>query len=105
MATVTTVASAGTRLSPLRAAPCAARRPDGTVFVAAGRRRDEGGLPLQAFARVSGTNTVNNCSHYRHQPSGVALADTIASGTATVTLDDLENADLALVVGANPASN
>ena len=54
---------------------------------------------------VYGTNNVNNCSYYCHQASSVALADTIGSGTATVTLDDLEKADLALVVGANPASN
>ncbi len=35
----------------------------------------------------------------------MALADVIGGGTATVTLDDLEQADLVLVVGANPASN
>ena len=29
----------------------------------------------------------------------------IGSGTATVTLDDLDHADFAMVIGANPASN
>src|SRR5262245_35765757 len=84
----------------LRAAP-----PDRTFLYASGRSTTEAGCLLQCFARVYGTNNVNNCSYYCHQASGVALADTIGSGTATVTLDDLEDADLALVVGANPASN
>ncbi len=52
-----------------------------------------------------GTNNVNNCSYYCHQASGVALASSIGSGTATVTLEDLDRADFAMVIGANPASN
>src|SRR5262249_6341710 len=60
---------------------------------------------LQCVARVFGTNNVNNCSYYCHQASSVALQRSIGSGTATVTLDDLAYADLAVVLGANPASN
>jgi anaerobic selenocysteine-containing dehydrogenase len=60
---------------------------------------------LQLFARLYGTNYVNNCSYYCHQASSVALAAAVGTGTATVTLDDLGASDLALVVGANPASN
>src|SRR5207249_3098924 len=37
--------------------------------------------------------------------SSVALADVYGSGTASIALDDLAHADLALVAGANPASN
>src|SRR5262249_25261074 len=55
--------------------------------------------------RLYGTNNVNNCSYYCHQASGVALADAVGSGTATIALDDLGRADLVLVAGANPASN
>jgi molybdopterin-dependent oxidoreductase alpha subunit len=84
----------------LRAAP-----PDRTFFYASGRSSNEAAFILQCFARVYGSNNVNNCSYYCHQASSVALADTIGSGTATVTLDDLAEADLALIVGANPASN
>src|SRR5262245_8729370 len=82
-----------------------ATSPARTFFYSSGRSSNEAAFLLQCFARVYGTNNVNNCSYYCHQASGVALADTIGSGTATVTLDDLEQADLALVVGANPASN
>jgi molybdopterin-dependent oxidoreductase alpha subunit len=79
--------------------------PERAFFYASGRSSNEAAFLLQCFARVYGTNNVNNCSYYCHQASSVALADTIGSGTATVTLDDLELADLAVVVGANPASN
>ena len=79
--------------------------PDRTFFYASGRSSNEAAFLLQCFARVYGTNNVNNCSYYCHQASSVALGDTIGSGTATVSLDDLEQTDLALVVGANPASN
>jgi molybdopterin-dependent oxidoreductase alpha subunit len=79
--------------------------PERTFFYSSGRSSNEAGFLLQCFARAYGTNNVNNCSYYCHQASGVALADIIGSGTATVTLEDLEQADLAVVVGANPASN
>jgi molybdopterin-dependent oxidoreductase alpha subunit len=60
---------------------------------------------LQLVARVYGTNNVNNCSYYCHQASGVALGMVYGSGTASITLEDLDKADFALVAGANPASN
>ena len=82
-----------------------ATAPERTFFYSSGRSSNEAAFLLQCFARVYGTNNVNNCSYYCHQASSVALADAIGSGTATVTLDDLEQADLAIVVGANPASN
>ena len=58
--------------------------PERTFFYASGRSSNEAGFLLQCFARVYGTNNVNNCSYYCHQASGVALADAIGSGTATV---------------------
>jgi molybdopterin-dependent oxidoreductase alpha subunit len=79
--------------------------PDRTFFYASGRSSNEAGFLLQCFARVYGTNNVNNCSYYCHQASSVALAEAIGSGTATVVLDDLAKADAAVVIGANPASN
>ncbi len=82
-----------------------ATTPDRTFFYASGRSSNEAGFLLQCFARVYGTNNVNNCSYYCHQASSVALGDAIGSGTATVVLDDLALADCAVVIGANPASN
>lgn len=76
-----------------------------TFFYSSGRSSNEAAFLLQCFARVYGTNNVNNCSYYCHQASSVALQKSLGTSTATVALEDLEKADLAVVVGANPASN
>ena len=79
--------------------------PDETFFYASGRSSNEAGFLLQLFARLYGTNYVNNCSFYCHQASGVGLTGSLGTGTATVTLEDVENADLFFLIGGNPASN
>ncbi len=82
-----------------------ATSPDQTFFYASGRSSNEAGFLLQLFARLFGTNYVNNCSYYCHQASGVGLSGSVGTGTATVTLEDVENADLFFLIGGNPASN
>jgi molybdopterin-dependent oxidoreductase alpha subunit len=82
-----------------------ATAPHRAFFYASGRSSNEAGFLLQCVARLYGTNNVNNCSYYCHQASGVALQRAIGSGTATVSLDDLDHADAVVVIGANPASN
>ncbi len=79
--------------------------PDRTFFYSSGRSSNEAAFLLQWLARVYGTNNINNCSYYCHQASGVGLGQSIGTGTATVTLDDVESADFVLLIGANPASN
>ncbi|MFN0152029.1 MAG: FdhF/YdeP family oxidoreductase [bacterium] len=79
--------------------------PSRVTFYASGRASNEAAFLLQWFARAYGTNNVNNCSYYCHQASGVGLTRSVGTGTATVSLDDLSRADLAFVIGANPASN
>jgi molybdopterin-dependent oxidoreductase alpha subunit len=82
-----------------------AHSPNEAFFYASGRSSNEAGFLLQLFARIYGTNYVNNCSYYCHQASGVGLSGSLGSGTATVTLDDVENTDLFFLLGGNPASN
>ncbi|MBX3424780.1 MAG: FdhF/YdeP family oxidoreductase [Pirellulales bacterium] len=79
--------------------------PEQTFWYFSGRSSNEAGFLLQVFARLYGTNNVNNCSYYCHQASGVGLASVTGSGTATITLEDLDQADLVFVIGGNPASN
>lgn len=79
--------------------------PDETFWYFSGRSSNEAGFLLQLFARLYGTNNVNNCSFYCHQASGVGLSSVTGSGTATVTLDDVDKSDLVFVIGGNPASN
>ena len=79
--------------------------PDETFWYFSGRSSNEAGFLLQVFARVFGTNNVNNCSFYCHQASGVGLGSVLGTGTATLILDDVEHADLVFIIGGNPASN
>ncbi len=81
------------------------RSPNETFWYFSGRSSNEAGFLLQMFARMYGTNNVNNCSYYCHQASGVGLTSVVGSGTATLVLDDLEQADLVFVIGGNPSSN
>jgi molybdopterin-dependent oxidoreductase alpha subunit len=80
-------------------------QPDETFFYASGRSSNEAGFLLQLFARLYGTNYVNNCSYYCHQASGVGLGQSLGTGTATVALEDIDHADLFILLGGNPASN
>ena len=79
--------------------------PEQSFFYSSGRSSNEAAFILQLFARLYGTNNVNNCSYYCHQATGVGLASTIGKGTSTVELRDLEGCDLFFLIGANPASN
>jgi molybdopterin-dependent oxidoreductase alpha subunit len=79
--------------------------PQRSFFYASGRSSNEAGFLLQLLARLFGTNYVNNCSYYCHQASGVGLGTSIGTGAGTVRLEDLENCDLYILIGANPASN
>ena len=79
--------------------------PERTFFYFSGRSSNEAAFLLQLLARLHGTNNVNNCSYYCHQASGVGLASVTGSGTATITLDDVDQCDLLFLIGGNPASN
>jgi len=84
----------------LRATP-----PAESFFYFSGRSSNEAGFLLQLFARLYGTNHVNNCSYYCHQASGVGLSSAIGTGAGTIKLDDMEHADCVFLIGGNPASN
>ncbi len=79
--------------------------PQETFWYFSGRSSNEAGFLLQLLARLYGTNNVNNCSYYCHQASGVGLVSSVGSGTATIVLDDVEQADMVFVIGGNPPSN
>ncbi|MFM7517547.1 MAG: molybdopterin-dependent oxidoreductase, partial [Pirellula sp.] len=76
-----------------------------TFWYFSGRSSNEAGFLLQLFARVYGTNNVNNCSYYCHQASGVGLQTTLGTSTATVVLEDLDKCDTVFIIGGNPPSN
>ena len=79
--------------------------PEKMFFYASGRSSNEAGFLLQLLARLAGTNYVNNCSYYCHQASGVGMTSALGTSTGTVRLEDVERADLYVLIGGNPASN
>lgn len=79
--------------------------PDEATFYTSGRVSNEAAFLLQLFARAFGTNNLPDCSNMCHEASGAALHETIGTGKGTVTLLDLQHADLVLLVGQNPGSN
>jgi len=79
--------------------------PTRSFFYASGRSSNEAAFILHLFARLFGTNNVNNCSYYCHQASSVGIGEMLGSGTATVQLEDLKASDMIFVIGANPSSN
>ncbi len=79
--------------------------PEKSFFYSSGRSSNEAAFLLQIFARIYGSNNINNTSYYCHQASGVGISSALGTGTATVVLEDLDKVDLFYVIGCNPASN
>ncbi len=79
--------------------------PDEAMFYTSGRLNNEGAFLLQLFARAYGTNNLPDCSNMCHESSGSALGETLGVGKGTVSLDDIHEADLVVVVGQNPGTN
>lgn len=82
-----------------------AARVDSSFIYTSGRSSMEAAFLVQLLGRQWGTNSINNCSYYCHQASGVGLKKSLGGGTATVSLDDVNKADLVVLIGANPSSN
>jgi len=85
----------------LRACPT----PDEAVFYTSGKAINESAFLFQLLARRFGTNNLPDCSNMCHESSGVALRESLGSGKATVTVEDLEGADVILILGQNPGTN
>src|SRR5215207_2590073 len=79
--------------------------PDEAVFYTSGRTSNEAAFLYQLMVRSFGTNNLPDCSNMCHESSGVALTESIGIGKGTVSLDDIVQADLLLVVGQNPGTN
>ncbi|WP_423744973.1 molybdopterin-dependent oxidoreductase (plasmid) [Haladaptatus sp. SPP-AMP-3] len=80
------------------------RGPDALAFFGAPRCTNEENYLLQKLARVLGTNNVDNRARICHGSVVSAMVERLGSPGMTNTLSDLTEADLFLVVGANPAA-
>ena len=52
-----------------------------------------------------GHNNVDHCTRLCHASSVAALLENVGSGAVTATFYEIENADVAIVIGANPTEN
>tara|TARA_B110000902_G_scaffold239550_1_gene288299 strand:- start:91 stop:2694 length:2604 start_codon:yes stop_codon:yes gene_type:complete len=50
-------------------------------------------------------NNVDHCTRLCHASSVTALIENVGSGAVTATFNEIENADVAIVIGANPVEN
>ena len=79
--------------------------PDEAIFYTSGRTSNEAAFLYQLFARAFGTNNLPDCSNMCHESSGVALTETLGLGKGSVTLDDLHQAEVIVIMGQNPGTN
>ena len=79
--------------------------PNEGVFYTSGRSSNEAAYLYSLFARRLGTNNLPDCSNMCHESSGVALSQTVGIGKGSVKLDDLEKAEVIMIIGQNPGTN
>lgn len=79
--------------------------PDEAVFYTSGRTGNETAFLYQTLIRKYGTNNLPDCSNMCHESSGVGLGETVGIGKGSVTLEDIYEAEVILVMGQNPGTN
>lgn len=79
--------------------------PHDAIFYTSGRTSNEAAFLYQLMIRAYGTNNMPDCSNMCHESSGSALTSSIGIGKGSVSIPDIENADLILVAGQNPGTN
>jgi molybdopterin-dependent oxidoreductase alpha subunit len=79
--------------------------PDEAAFYTSGRTSNEAAFLYQLFVREYGTNNLPDCSNMCHESSGRGLGPTLGIGKGSVTLPDLYEAEVMIVMGQNPGTN
>lgn len=80
--------------------------PNSIGYISSSKCTNEENYLMQKFARaVMGTNNIDNCSRYCQTPATEGLRRTMGLGGDTGSIKDIENAELVMVVGANPAES
>ena len=79
--------------------------PDEAIFYTSGRTSNEAAYLYQLFVREYGTNNLPDCSNMCHESSGKGLSSTLGIGKGSVTLPDLYEAEVIMVIGQNPGTN
>jgi anaerobic selenocysteine-containing dehydrogenase len=74
--------------------------PNEAAFYTSGRTSNEASFLYQLFVREYGTNNMPDCSNMCHESTSVGLAESIGIGKGTVTLEDIHDTDLLIIMGA-----
>ncbi len=77
--------------------------PDSIAGLASSRATNEDCYAMARLMRAAiGTNNIDNCSRVCHSPTSFALRKSFGLSGATGSFDDIELADVALLIGVNP---
>ncbi|AQQ54109.1 formate dehydrogenase subunit alpha [Planococcus lenghuensis] len=77
---------------------------DGVGFISSSKITNEENYIMQKLARqVFETNNIDNCSRYCQSPATDGLFRTVGMGGDAGTIQDISNAGLVIIIGANPA--
>lgn len=79
--------------------------PNEAIFYTSGRTSNEAAFMYQLFVRTFGTNNLPDCSNMCHESSGSGLSQTVGIGKGSVTLEDIHQAEVIMVMGQNPGTN
>jgi molybdopterin-dependent oxidoreductase alpha subunit len=79
--------------------------PNEALFYTSGKVPNEPAFLFQLFAKQFGTNNLPDCSNMCHESSGAALSPTLGLGKGSVTLNDIYEAEVILIIGQNPGTN
>ena len=79
--------------------------PNQAIFYTSGRTSNEAAFLYGLFVRMYGTNNLPDCSNMCHESSGKGLSETVGIGKGSVTLEDLHEAEVIMIMGQNPGTN
>ncbi len=78
--------------------------PDSVAFISSSKTTNEECYLMQKLARqVFRTNNIDNCARYCQSPASKGLSRTVGYGADSGTMNDIEQADLVVIVGSNTA--
>ncbi len=79
--------------------------PDAIAGLASSRATNEDCYVMQRLMRAAiGTHNIDNCSRVCHSPTSFALRKSFGMSGATGSFNDIEAAEVALIIGANPTA-
>ena len=77
--------------------------PDAIAGLASSRATNEDCYAMQRLIRAAiGTNNIDNCSRVCHSPTSFAMRRSFGLSGATGSFSDIDDADVAVLIGVNP---